>query len=89
MPVISHTLSALVGLIPNCASSVALTELCASGVISAGAMMSGLFAGAGVGVLVLLRMNKRPKENALIVAILVAAGVIFGLLGDLIGISLV
>lgn len=89
MPVISHTLSALVGLIPSCASSVALTELCASGVISAGAMMSGLFAGAGVGVLVLLRMNKRPKENALIVAILVAAGVIFGLLGDLIGISLV
>ena len=88
LPVVSHILSALVGLIPNCASSVALTELCASGVISAGAMMSGLFAGAGVGVLVLLRMNKRPKENAVIVGILVLSGVIFGLLGDLVGISI-
>ena len=50
--------------------------------------MSGLFAGAGVGVLVLLRMNKRPKENAVIVGILVLSGVIFGLLGDLVGISI-
>ena len=89
LPVISHILSAVIGLIPNCASSVALTELCTSGVISVGAMTSGLFAGAGVGVLVLVKMNKRPKENALIIGILVAVGVIFGLLADVIGISIV
>ena len=89
LPVISHILAALVGLVPNCASSVALTSLAANGVISVGAMMSGLFAGAGVGVLVLLRMNKRPKENALVIAILVGVGVVFGLFADLLGISLV
>lgn len=89
LPVVSHILSSLVGLIPNCASSVALTELAVSGVISAGAMMSGLFAGAGVGILILFRMNKRPKENAMIVGLLVAIGVVFGLFADLIGISLV
>lgn len=88
LPVISHVLSALVGLIPNCASSVALTRFAMSGVISTGAMMSGLFAGAGVGVLILLKMNKRPKENAMIVALLLIIGVVFGLFADLIGISL-
>ena len=88
LPVVSHILSALIGLIPNCAVSVALTRFAMSGVISAGAMMSGLFAGAGVGVLILFRMNRRPKENAMIVALLLIIGVVFGLLADLIGISL-
>ena len=89
LPVISHLMCALVGLIPNCASSVALTGLAMSGVISVGAMMAGLFSGAGVGVLVLLRMNKRMKENLIIIGILVAVGTVFGLLSDLIGISIV
>ena len=88
LPVVSHILSALIGLIPNCAVSVALTRFAMSGVISAGAMMSGLFVGAGVGVLILFRMNRRPKENAMIVALLLIIGVVFGLLADLIGISL-
>ena len=89
LPVISHVLSALVGLIPNCASSVALTRLAMSGVISAGSMMSGLFAGAGVGILILFKMNRRPKENAVILALLVLIGTVFGLFADLVGISLV
>ena len=85
----SHILCAAVGLIPNCASSVALTQLAISGVISAGAMMSGLFAGAGVGVLILFRMNKRPRENVLIVGLLLTIGVIFGIFADLFGIALI
>lgn len=89
LPVVSHILSAIVGLIPNCASSVALTRLAMSGVISAGAMMSGLFAGAGVGLLILFKMNHRQKENVFILALLVVIGVVFGLLADLIGLSLV
>lgn len=89
LPVISHLLSALVGLIPNCAVSVALTRFAMSGVISAGAMMSGLFSGAGVGLLILFKMNRRPKENLAITLILVAIGIIFGLFADLVGISLV
>lgn len=89
LPVVSHILAALVGLIPNCASSVALTQFAMSGVISTGSMMSGLFAGAGVGILVLLKMNKRPKENLIILSLLVAFGVVFGLLADVIGLSIV
>ena len=89
LPVVSHILSAVIGLIPNCASSVALTRLAMAGVISTGSMMSGLFAGAGVGLLILFKMNKRVKENLIITAILVGVGVIFGLLADLIGLSLI
>ena len=89
VPFVSHLLCALVGLIPNCASSVALTRLAMSGVIPTGAMMSGLFSGAGVGLLILYRMNRRPKENIIITALLVGIGIIFGLLADLVGISLV
>lgn len=89
LPVISHTVCALIGLIPNCASSVALTRLAMQGVISTGAMMSGLFAGAGVGLLVLFRMNRHVKENVIVVALLVSIGLVFGLLADLVGISLV
>ncbi len=83
-PFISHIIAAIFGLIPNCAASVALASLCAEGLITAGTMMSGLFSGAGVGLLVLCRVNKKPKENALIIGIVLAAGVLFGLLGDLI-----
>lgn len=83
-PFISHLIAAVFGLIPNCAASVALTTLCTEGLITAGTMMSGLFSGAGVGLLVLCRVNKKAKENAIIIGIVVAAGVLFGIIGDLI-----
>ena len=89
LPVVSHMICALVGLIPNCASSVALTRLAMQGVISVGAMMSGLFAGAGVGLLVLFRMNRHVKENVIVVGLVVGIGLVFGLLADLVGMSLV
>lgn len=82
VPVISHVIAAIFGLIPNCAASVALTTLCTEGFISAGTMMAGLFSGAGVGLLVLFRVNKSVKENLLVVGIILLSGVIFGLLGD-------
>ena len=83
-PFISHLIAAIFGLIPNCAASVALTRLCTEGLITTGTMMSGLFSGAGVGMLVLFRVNKKPKENLLIVCIVVVAGILFGMLADLI-----
>ena len=83
-PLISHIIAAIFGLIPNCAASVALTTLCTQGLITAGTMMSGLFSGAGVGLLVLCKVNKKPKENLIIIGTVALAGVIFGLLGDLI-----
>ena len=89
VPVVSHVICSLVGLIPNCASSVALTHLAISGVISTGAMMSGLFAGAGVGLLVLFKMNRHLKENAVIIGLLVGIGLVFGLFADLIGLTVI
>ena len=82
-PFISHIIAAVFGLIPNCAASVALTTLCTEGLITAGTMMSGLFSGAGVGILVLFKINKHLKDNLAIVGVIVAVGVVFGLIGDL------
>lgn len=80
---LSYIVAALFGLIPNCAASVALTSFFMEGFISVGTMVSGLCSGAGVGLIVLLRVNKRKKENAVIVGILVLSGIIFGAVLDL------
>lgn len=85
-PVLGSFAAALVGLIPNCASSVAITELYLSGVITAGSMMSGLLVNAGVGLLVLLRLNKDRRETLRIIGALYALGVFWGLVIELAGI---
>ena len=82
-PVLGNLLAALVGLIPNCASSVILTELYLSDVISLGSMMSGLLVNGGVGVLVLFRNNRPVKDSLRILGLLFAVGVFSGLLLDL------
>ncbi len=87
VPVLGQLIAALVGLIPNCAASVAIATLYTKGVISAGAMLAGLLTGAGAGLLVLFRTNKKLKENLVIVGILLAVGVFFGSLLDLTGLS--
>ena len=81
--VLAVILTGLVGLVPNCASSVVITQLYLSGLISTGAMMAGLLVGAGVGVLVLLRTNRPMKQNVKIVGLLYAVGVAAGFLMDL------
>ena len=80
-------IAALLGLIPNCAVSVALTNLSVEGFITVGTMISGLCSGAGVGLLVLFRTNKSVKENLLTMGILVVSGVVFGMLADLLNFS--
>ena len=76
-------LTALLGLIPNCASSVLITELYLTGSLSFGAAMAGLCAGAGVGMAVLFRSNHSLKENLKILLLLygisVAAGVVLSI----------
>lgn len=86
-PVIGEVLAGIVGLIPNCAASVVITKLYLNGILSAGAMMSGLLAGAGVGILVLFRVNDRPKENLWIIALLYILGVAAGIIIELFGIT--
>jgi hypothetical protein len=87
IPVVGVLCAALVGLLPNCAASVLIATLFARGVISGGAMLAGLLTGAGAGLLVLFRANKRVKENLLLTAVLLGAGLLFGCLFDLTGLA--
>lgn len=80
-------LTGIVGLVPNCAASVIITQLYLKQFISAGAMMAGLLVSAGVGVLVLFRTNRPLKQNVKITGLLYAIGVAAGLMIDLIGIT--
>jgi len=75
-PVVSALIACAIGLIPNCASSVILTELYLSNVLSLAVMIGGLLVNAGVGLLVLFRVNHNQKENIKIVLGLYAIGVI-------------
>lgn len=82
-PLVGELLAGVVGLIPNCAASVIITELYLQGAMSAGAMLSGLLTGAGVGLLVLFRMNRRYRaENFATLGILYGSGVLLGLLAS-------
>lgn len=85
-PALSLFVSAFVGMIPNCASSVVLTQLYLGGVLGAGALMAGLLSGSGVGFLVLLRVNEDRKENLLIFGLLYAFGVGVGALIQILGV---
>ena len=78
-------LTALIGFIPNCAASVLITELFLSGALSFGSAVAGLCTGAGLGLAVLLRVNRRPKENIRILLVLYGAAVVSGLLLNLLG----
>lgn len=83
IPVIGELAAGLIGMIPNCAASVFITQLYLEGVIGIGPMMTGLLAGAGVGMLVLCRMNKKhPKQNAGIILFVYVASVCWGVLLD-------
>ena len=77
-PVFGELAAGLLGLVPNCAVSVAGAELYCQGAMSAGALMASSFTGAGVGLIVLFRTNRNLKENLLILAGLYAMGVTLG-----------
>lgn len=79
-PESSVFLSGLVGLIPNCAASVVISELYLEGALGSGAMIAGLLTGAGVGLLVLFRANRPVRQNVGIVALLYGIGVLCGLI---------
>lgn len=83
-PLLGPVLAGVVGLIPNCAGSVAITQLYLEGAMGLGAAMAGLLTGSGVGLLVLFRVNHEKKENLKILGLLyvigVLAGIVIGLL---------
>lgn len=77
--VVATLVSGLVGLVPNCAASVVLTQLYIDGVLGFAPMIAGTLVAGGAGYLVLFRMNGSMRENAAIVGIVYALGVCAGL----------
>ena len=86
-PLLSTFAAGVIGLIPNCGASVAITELYLSGVLSSGAMVAGLLVSGGVGILVLFRTNKSLRENVQITAFVYLVGVLCGLAVSYLGVS--
>lgn len=77
--------TALIGLIPNCAASVMMVSLYQSGAISFASMTAGLCSGAGVGLAVLWRANPSWKQNLMITALLWGMGACTGVALTFIG----
>ncbi len=86
--VLGPAIAGLIGLIPNCAASVIITKLYIENVITASIMISGLLVNAGVGLLVLFRVNRNLKENIKITTLLYSIGVISGIILQLVGFTI-
>ena len=82
--IFTYFLSSLIGLIPNCAGSVIITELYLSKLITLGTLFSGLLTGSGLGILLLFKTNKSIKENITILSLIYFIGVIIGIIVDLV-----
>lgn len=81
--IIAPFISSLIGLIPNCGSSVILTELYLNNVISYSSILSGLLTGSGVAIIVLFRNNKNIKENLTILSLVYFIGAFCGIVINL------
>ena len=82
----SPFVASLIGLIPNCASSVAITTVYLSGAITFGSAMAGLLTNSGVALMVLFKINHNIKENMKILLLIYGIGVISGIIINLLGI---
>lgn len=82
-------LASFLGLIPNCAVSVALTQLYVGGMLGEGALIAGLLVGAGIGLMVLVRVNRKLLDNMKIIVLLWAIGLAVGCLVKALGISFI
>lgn len=78
--ILTPFISSLIGLIPNCGSSVMITELYLNNVITLGSTMAGLLTGSGVAILVLFKSNKNIKENLVILSLIYSIGVVSGII---------
>lgn len=85
--ILGPVFASLIGLIPNCAASVIITNLYIQNIINGASLVAGLLTGAGVGLIILFKTNKSMKENISIVGLLYAIGVFSGVLLQLIGVA--
>lgn len=86
IPGIEEAIAGLVGMIPNCAASVLITQLFLEGILGSGALFSGLLCGAGTGLLVLYRENSSKKMNLALTAALYVSGTVAGIIAGQLGI---
>jgi len=77
-PLLQSATASLFGIIPNCAASVVLTELYLAGKLGISSLIGGLCTGAGVGLMVLFKLNKNFKENVAITILIYIIGVLVG-----------
>ena len=82
--ILSPLISSIIGLIPNCASSVVITELYLENIIPFGSCIAGLLTGSGMGLLILFKQNKNIKENIIILLTLVVFSGICGIILNII-----
>ncbi len=86
--ILGPIVSGVIGFIPNCASSVIITELYLNNTLTFGSAISGLLCASGLGVLVLFKMNKNYKENILIVFILYTISVLVGIIFNVLQVTI-
>lgn len=86
-PILGEVIAALIGIIPNCASSVIITQMYLDGLMPSGAMIAGLIMNSGVGLAVLFRMNSNLKENLKVAGAVFVTAVIAGILVSIFGIT--
>ena len=86
--ILGPIVSGVIGFIPNCASSVIITELYLNNALTFGSAISGLLCASGLGILVLFKMNKNYKENILIVFILYAISVLVGIIFNVLQVTI-
>ncbi len=78
--ILAPIIACIIGLIPNCASSVILTELFTGNIIGIGTLIGGLLVNSGLGLMVLFKVNKNLKENIKIVSWIYLIGVVSGII---------
>lgn len=81
-PYLGTLVAGVFGFIPNCAVSVGLTQLYLDGVLGGGALLSGLTVNAGIGLVVLFRTNRDFNENLRIMLVMLAIGIVAGMLAQ-------
>ena len=84
IPILGNLITAIIGLIPNCASSVIITQLYLQNMITLGSLISGLLVNSGIGMLVLFKVNKNKKENLSVLGIMFLIAIVSGIIIDLI-----
>ncbi len=85
--IFSPIITSLIGLIPNCASSIVITKLYLASSISFGSMIAGLLTNSGIALVVLFKTNRNLKENINIILLTYFIGTVIGIILNILHIA--